>query len=1720
MRLVMTMGSGALFRRVVVATAVLLLAVGAAGAGVAHAHGGGDSRLPLADLSIDSEYFRDRNSPDDFWQIIVENNTVGNHPGFGFRRVQVEIVYTLATGAGATITTTRDISDLPSGGSQEILFTEDSLPRVGRNGAVRVEARIVGTSPEESPGFQSNNVTEELWFTTSNGPYSYSYGDTGVGVRISDRFPQAEGATTFTVEADHLVESDYHFDYLGRVDSIQFDVQVKITLSRGLAFAGTPQTPSGTAFDPDTGIWDVGAMYTATRAVNRRVSRDFLKLPVPVTLSGDSLADLPLTERCLTAEVVRAEPWFASDPSKRKNDIAIACLGDYSRVLENSKVFLTSGEITLFYPYDCVGVTVYPCSSEDTVEIMAQARLSEISPAGSRHSGVNATVWLRPEEITVHVPVREGRLYDGLTTSVTDASTASWHTGRDERRGGPYSVEGVKIKYTRAGFNAQIEDWSNLVRTVTVSGLNGAAAPGRVRIRLDSPTGFLFYDPNPTHRRTPFSLNTASTAVSSYFLEFSTLGTYVVEFKVDAVRSDSAMTTYTGAGAYTFHVGPVAELELQGAWDAPGVFTLTALNHGPDAAPAARVTVTPPPELRFARAEASQGTYRNGVWDIGELEIPKHRVGQALPKGPTLTVYTEPAANTGTPDQMVTASIENTQDYCVRIKTGDTDHHNDLECVWALPDGYTEHSASYYDYRPDNNEVALPADWTAVQLVAATRLTGIAITSEAGYLAGDDIEVTATFNKPVTVAGQPRLRMRVGDITREAALHSHSRDKIVFRYRVREGDSDTVDGVSIPPGPFVLPQGASISGPGGGRVSLFFAGLEDQSGHRVYPKIDRVEGTNILVWSPPESLYTGVDGARYRLFDGMRHYYRWNETTRRWEIEFRIADAGLDAPDQDLVQWLVLRASGYYIGGAPHIYGAAPVEMKPWLGGWENDQQHQQQVCVGLKAEFSPGKTREQRLEELRNVEIAWISHVGFGEYGVLQRQSLYNLLWTAQQKAAEEPCPDPPTPPTGAVTIQGQASTRSAFGQSEGPVTGRGQQTSPQRQASPQQQPASQTVPADSPLVPEGIEPGDSFRLLFVTSTTTGAASSDIADYNGFVQARAAANAYLAGFSGQFTAYISTSAVSARDNTGTTGEGVPVHWLGGEKVADDYADLYDGDWDSVSGTTEGGGSYTGLVWTGGNSQGEKSGQRYAGAAEVRMGDLGDAALAASSPTAKASSEAYPLYALSPVITVAEAAGQLQVAPPQQQQAAVITGLALGSTGPYGAGDAISVGVAFSRDVTVAGAPELSIEVGGERRTAVYDDAAGGPAVLVFSYTVREGDSDGDGVSVYPGSIALPAGASITDSGGNDAELVQPGLAPQPGHTVDAPADTTPPAIVSGPVVVSDPDAAEPDDDTYAGDDVIRVALTFSEAVTVSGEPRLRLRIGERNRWARYDRSEQDGARLVFAYAVKGSDRDEDGVSVESDQLRLNGGSIADARGNAAVLSHPALADQAGHRVDGSLEGQPAQPQAPDKKVEPAAGDQSQATSTEAGVQSQATSTVAADSPLAPAGMAPGDRFRLLFVTSATTTAESYDIADYNALARAAAGGNEALRPFGDGFTALISTAAVDARDNTGTNGDGAPIYWLGGDKVADDYADLYDGDWDSAAGRTETGSGYTGLVWTGGNSAGDRSGQRYAGAAEVRLGDLGDVTLALSSPAAGASGEAYPIYALSPVLRVAAAPE
>ena len=116
--------------------------------------------------------------------------------------------------------------------------------------------------------------------------------------------------------------------------------------------------------------------------------------------------------------------------------------------------------------------------------------------------------------------------------------------------------------------------------------------------------------------------------------------------------------------------------------------------------------------------------------------------------------------------------------------------------------------------------------------------------------------------------------------------------------------------------------------------------------------------------------------------------------------------------------------------------------------------------------------------------------------------------------------------------------------------------------------EPAPATVTANWSLKPDGLSRGDQFRLLFYSSTKRDAESNDITDYNSFVQDRAAAgHPDIQQYAEEFTAVGCTEDVDARDNTSTTytsnNKGVPIYWINGIKVVDDYEDFYDGSWDN-----------------------------------------------------------------------------------------------------------------------------------------------------------------------------------------------------------------------------------------------------------------------------------------------------------------------------------------------------------------------------------------------------------------------------------------------------------------------------------------------------------------------------------------------------------------------------
>ena len=110
-------------------------------------------------------------------------------------------------------------------------------------------------------------------------------------------------------------------------------------------------------------------------------------------------------------------------------------------------------------------------------------------------------------------------------------------------------------------------------------------------------------------------------------------------------------------------------------------------------------------------------------------------------------------------------------------------------------------------------------------------------------------------------------------------------------------------------------------------------------------------------------------------------------------------------------------------------------------------------------------------------------------------------------------------------------------------------------------------------------------------------------------------------------------------------------------------------------------------------------------------------------------------------------------------------------------------------------------------------------------------------------------------------------------------------------------------------------------------------------------------------------------------------------------------------------------------------------------------------SELTPSGLKIDSEFRLLFVSESPKTASQAEINTlepenrvYNILIKkeVTRSGHKDLKAHASKFRVLGSTAHYFAYSNTQTDprSVGVPIYWVGGDKVADNNKDFYDGTW------------------------------------------------------------------------------
>ena len=269
----------------------------------------------------------------------------------------------------------------------------------------------------------------------------------------------------------------------------------------------------------------------------------------------------------------------------------------------------------------------------------------------------------------------------------------------------------------------------------------------------------------------------------------------------------------------------------------------------------------------------------------------------------------------------------------------------------------------------------------------------------------------------------------------------------------------------------------------------------------------------------------------------------------------------------------------------------------------------------------------------------------------------------------------------------------------------------------------------AEIVIPPPDLNPGDQYRLVFITNGTRDALSADIADYNDFVNAQAVLVS-VAGFpTSGWKAMASTATVAGRDNTGTNpagGAGYPIYRVDGVRIADDYADLWDGGRLAANlSVTQHGDLYPNtvppcasfpycLAWTGTSSIGTSASPLGGPASSAAAGDifqedefnLGSWTLGYFTTR----TQSFPLYAISEVLTIDSGPPSLLI--PRTPDPVTVDGSCdLSSDGEYG--------FALKLTATIGGVPSHIY------LTADEDN------IYICAVSVLLGDNEDQYTSVY-----------------------------------------------------------------------------------------------------------------------------------------------------------------------------------------------------------------------------------------------------------------------------------------------------------------------------------------------------------------------------------------------------
>lgn len=224
----------------------------------------------------------------------------------------------------------------------------------------------------------------------------------------------------------------------------------------------------------------------------------------------------------------------------------------------------------------------------------------------------------------------------------------------------------------------------------------------------------------------------------------------------------------------------------------------------------------------------------------------------------------------------------------------------------------------------------------------------------------------------------------------------------------------------------------------------------------------------------------------------------------------------------------------------------------------------------------------------------------------------------------------------------------------------------------------------------------------------------------------------------------------------------------------------------------------------------------------------------------------------------------------------IVSVVILTPAGTFVETETIDIEVTFNEDVDVTGTPQISLTL--DSGTVFADFVSGtGTNTLLFRYTVGASDLAVTGpVAVSP--IGLNGGTILDSVDALASGLTYTPLPDLTAHFIDAVEPT-----ITGVVVTE----AGQDLDTGA---IINIVVTMDEATIVTGVPQIPVFATNGTTPLAGNTGQADfvsgsgTTTLTFQYTIVSGDAEATDIKVGAD-IALNGGTMADAAGNAAVLT-------------------------------------------------------------------------------------------------------------------------------------------------------------------------------------------------------------------------------------------